>query len=192
MNFLAHLYLSGDNKELMIGNFIADHVKGKDGLNYPEEIKKGIELHKQIDFFTDNHSIVEISKARIRSTQHKYSPVVVDIFYDHFLAANWKRYSELSLETFAENFFKTIILFEKYIPERTKKMLPYMQQQNWLVKYASLAGLQKVLTGMSNRASFENKMHTALEDLEKNYSLFEKEFFEFFNELEQFVHHQLK
>ena len=65
MNFLAHIYLSDDDEQVMIGNFIADFVKGKKKDDYPPAIKKGIELHRSIDDFTDHHPLVLRSKQRI-------------------------------------------------------------------------------------------------------------------------------
>ena len=97
MNFLAHLYLSGDNEDLIIGNFIADMVKGRQIENFQEEVVKGIELHRKIDYFTDNHAIVDQSKRRLRNKYRLYSGVIVDMFYDHYLAANWSEYSRIPL-----------------------------------------------------------------------------------------------
>src|SRR5688572_7860936 len=102
MNYLAHLYLSGNDQQRMIGNFIADHVKGKAIHDFPEGIRDGIFLHRQIDQFTDSHPVVTESKIRLRGTFHKYAPVIVDVFYDHFLARDWTQYHHQSLEVFAE------------------------------------------------------------------------------------------
>ena len=98
MNFLAHIYLSGDNEELKIGNFIADSVKGKQYLEYPPGIIDGIVLHRAIDTFTDTHPIVSRSVERLFERYGHYSRVIVDILYDHFLAANWKDYSDIPLK----------------------------------------------------------------------------------------------
>ena len=85
MNYLAHLYLSGNNADLLLGNFIADHLKGADRKRiYPEAIKRGIALHRRIDTFTDAHPVVAESKVRVREQFGKYAPVIVDVFYDHF------------------------------------------------------------------------------------------------------------
>jgi acyl carrier protein phosphodiesterase len=92
MNFLAHLHLSGNNPNIMLGNFMGDFVKGKSyRQQYEPEIIKGIELHRSIDEFTDSHPVVTESKNRLRPTYRHYSGVIVDVFYDHFLAANWNQ-----------------------------------------------------------------------------------------------------
>src|SRR5688572_23493915 len=100
MNFLAHLYLSGDFDELMIGNFMADFVKGKPSPSIHPQIVKGIELHRQIDTYTDTHPIVKASKVRLQPTYRKYAGVIVDMYYDHFLAIHWQKYSSVSLHEF--------------------------------------------------------------------------------------------
>ncbi|MGB5463037.1 MAG: DUF479 domain-containing protein, partial [Aureibaculum sp.] len=100
MNYLAHIYLSGDDDYIKIGNFIADRVKGKEYLNYQTEIQYGILLHRQIDTFTDQHSIVKKSKLRLHERYSHYDGVIIDILYDHFLAKNWKIYSEIPLNKY--------------------------------------------------------------------------------------------
>ena len=103
MNFLAHIYLSGDNDLLKIGNFMADSIRGNSYENYPDEIKKGILLHRSIDSFTDMHPVYRKSKHRLHEKYGHYSGVIMDIFYDHFLAKNWANYSNKKLEEYAEN-----------------------------------------------------------------------------------------
>lgn len=187
MNCLAHIYLSNNNPDITIGNFIADHVKGNDFNNYPVGIQKGITLHRAIDSFTDQHPIVELTKQHIRPSQKKYTPVVADIYYDHYLAANWHLFSTIPLETFAGNFYKLTDEYANQLPVRTANMLMYMRQQNWLVNYASLDGLQRVFNGMSNRVNFQNNMQNAVTDLKSNYQEIGEEFKLFFQELTVFV-----
>src|SRR5882757_7102043 len=108
MNFLAHLYLSGNNEEILMGNFIGDHVKGNQLNSYPAKMRQGILLHRYIDTFTDSHFIMMQSKDRIRAYYRKYTPVITDVYYDHFLAANWKNYSDESLEEFAARIYRLL------------------------------------------------------------------------------------
>jgi len=187
MNFLAHLYLSGDDKPLRIGNFIGDHVKGKTINLLPQEIKNGVLLHRKIDFFTDNHEIVAHSKERLRPHFHKYAGVVSDIFFDHFLAVHWDKFSDISLQQFATEFYAETKMHTAFLPKKTIEMLPYMIGNNWLVSYATTDGINRVLSGMSRRTPFESNMENGAEELIKNYMQYEKEFFSFFPELEAFV-----
>ncbi len=98
MNFLAHIYLSGNDTDLIIGNFIADGIKGKKYKKFSPGIQKGILLHREIDTFTDAHPIVRQSTKRLHKNYGHYSGIIVDILYDHFLAKNWSRYSDVPLE----------------------------------------------------------------------------------------------
>src|SRR5687768_11261936 len=120
MNFLAHLHLSGENEEIKIGNFIADFVKGKNYDHYPAGIRQGIIIHRHIDYFTDTHPIVLESKQRLYSTYHKYSAVIVDVFYDHFLATKWDDFSEIPLFDFASEFYYMVKKYSEHLPEKVK------------------------------------------------------------------------
>lgn len=187
MNFLAHIYLSGEDKERMIGNFIADFVKGKKKDDYPDAIRKGIELHRAIDDFTDHHPITSLSKERLRPKYSKYSGVIVDLYYDHFLAHNFDRYSDVSLQQYSEQTYQVLLEYKEILPEGVNYFLPFMIERNWLLNYASIEGIGRALTGLSKRVSFENKMDESVADLREHYSAFENEFGRFFPELITFV-----
>lgn len=183
MNFLAHLYLSGEQDDVMIGNFIGDHVKGNILHSFPSEVVKGIILHREIDSFTDAHPIVLKSKVRLRPIFHKYSPVIVDIFYDHCLAKNWRSFCTTPLEEFADRTYYLLNRNFGMLPERVKHFLPYMVQENWLYNYSTLDGIGRTLKGLSKRSKFENNMGDAVSDLEANYELYNAEFQEFFPDI---------
>ncbi len=187
VNFLAHLYLSGDDPEIMIGNFIGDFVKGRNLTEqFGEKIACGIVLHRAIDEFTDHHEIVKRSKARLWTKYGHYSGVIVDIFYDHFLALNWKYYSTEPLEVYAARAYGHLTTHEAILPDRVKEMLPYMMQGNWLVNYARFEGMKRALSGMARRATFDSKMEQAIDDLQLQHEDFQKDFSLFFPELERF------
>jgi acyl carrier protein phosphodiesterase len=187
MNFLAHCYLSGQHPEIIIGNFIGDFVKGRDlAIVFGTGIARGVELHRAIDDFTDHHEVVKQSKNRLRPTYRHYSGVIVDIFYDHFLAAGWEAYSETPLEAYAAKVYKLISEQHSIMPERVNEMLPYMVGGNWLKNYAHLEGIERVLGGMARRATFESNMQHATADLRQSYKEFKAEFDEFFPLLKQY------
>jgi acyl carrier protein phosphodiesterase len=184
MNFLAHIYLSGDDPNIQLGNFIGDFVKGRNlAEQFGTEIAKGIELHRAIDEFTDKHPVVKHSKVRLRDKYRHYAPVIVDIFYDHYLAKNWDRYHKTFLPDYAEAIYQMILSRENILPEKVKWMMPYMIKQNWLTNYARIDGIGRVLNGMSRRTPYESKMDEAVHDLQTHYVEFEKEFFDFFPQL---------
>jgi acyl carrier protein phosphodiesterase len=187
MNFLAHIYLSGNDEQLMIGNFIADFVKGQKKNNYPDSIRKGIELHRAIDDFTDHHEITSLSKKRLYANHHKYAGVVVDLFYDHFLAKNFSEYSITPLSQYALQTYNKLESNREILPEGVLMFLPYMIEKNWLLNYATIEGIGRTLSGLGRRVSFQNNMHEATVDLKMNYSDFENEFRLFFPQLITFV-----
>jgi acyl carrier protein phosphodiesterase len=183
MNFLAHIYLSFDDNEITLGNFFADHIRGNKYKHFPERIQKGILLHREIDTYTDAHPIPKQSSKRLHKNYSHYSRVIVDIFYDHFLAKNWSDYSEVSLEDYVENFYDLLEDNYDLLPLGTKRMMPYMITDNWLLNYANLAGIGRVLNGMNRRTKNRSKMNFAILDLEEHYTDFEAEFTAFFEEL---------
>jgi acyl carrier protein phosphodiesterase len=181
MNFLAHILLSGNNEKVMLGNFIGDFVKGRNALkSFESEIVKGIELHRSIDLFTDKHPVVSRSKDRLRSKYRHYSGVIVDVFYDHFLAKDWNQFHEEPLPDFVEKTYRTVERFESILPKEVKYMLPYMTKGNWLVNYSKVEGIHRALSGMARRTTYDSKMDEAMDDLLRNYDDFKKEFEEFF------------
>ncbi|MCF6359783.1 MAG: ACP phosphodiesterase [Cyclobacteriaceae bacterium] len=187
MNYLAHIYLSGSNEKLMIGNFMADGIKGKQWEKYELEIQKGVHLHRAIDFFTDTHDIVKSSKSKIWNKYRHYNAVVIDIFYDHFLAKYWANYHPMELGEFVQETYHTLQDNFNLLPEKTQYLLPFMIKNNWLYNYQFIDGIDKVMKGMARRASFNSGMENATEDLEIHYDEFSSDFKTFFPLLEQFV-----
>ncbi|KOY85871.1 ACP phosphodiesterase [bacterium 336/3] len=186
MNFLAHIYLSGDSLKIQIGNFIADSIKGKQFESFDDEIQKGIRLHRAIDAYTDQHPIVQQSTERLKETQKRYAPVAVDIFYDHFLAKNWENYHQEPLESFVNNFYENIQQYHDILPSEIQYMLPYMIRQNWLYNYQKMKGIERVFEGMNQRTSFQSNFLQAPQDLLTHYADFEQDFTLFFPELISF------
>jgi acyl carrier protein phosphodiesterase len=183
MNFLAHIYLSGDNDLIKIGNFMADGIRGKHFESYPLEIQKGIILHRAIDTFTDAHPIFRQSTKRLHEKYHHYAGVIVDVFYDHFLAKNWNKYSNENLDDFVARFYQSLHDNHINLSERTKGMMPYMIEHNWLVSYQTVEGINRILTQMDQRTKNESKMRFATNELSEFYPEFEEEFTNFFQEL---------
>ncbi|MBP6181879.1 acyl carrier protein phosphodiesterase [Flavobacterium sp.] len=191
MNFLAHIYLSGNNDLIKIGNFMADGIRGKDFESYPLEIQKGILLHREIDTYTDAHPIFRQSTKKLHEKYHHYAGVIVDVFYDHFLAKNWKNYSEEKLEEFVEHFYQSLHDNNTMLSKRTKEIMPYMIKHNWLVSYQTVEGINRILTQMDYRTKNESKMRFATNELSEFYIEFENEFTNFFEELRIYVNQKI-
>jgi acyl carrier protein phosphodiesterase len=183
MNFLAHIYLSFDDDEITIGNFIADSIRGNKFTHLPDRIQKGIKLHRHIDTFTDAHPTVRKSTKRLHENYGHYSGIIVDIFYDHYLAKNWKVYSDTPLDVFVNNFYDLLEDNYEILPIGVQRMMPYMISDNWIFNYSKMDGIARVLNGMNRRTKNKSKMNLAILDLETHYDKFEKEFTSFFEEL---------
>lgn len=183
MNFLAHIYLSGDNDLIKIGNFMADGIRGKNYLNYPPDVQKGIVLHRAIDTFTDAHPIFRQSTKKLHARYHHYAGVIIDIFYDHFLAKNWVNYSNENLENYVTDFYQSLSDNIPILTEKTIGMMPYMFEENWLLIYQTVEGIEHILTQMDKRTMNQSKMRFATEELTEFYTEFEQEFTVFFEEL---------
>lgn len=187
MNFLAHCFLSGNDDELLVGNFIADSVKGQQKQWYPPGIIRGIELHRQIDMFTDAHPVVRQTKDRLRPGYGKFAGVIADMFYDHYLAVHFDQYSAVALPEYAQHVYAVMQQHYTQLPERVQYFLPYMIDQNWLTRYAQVAGIRSSLRGLSRRALFASNMATATDELEMNYAHYQRDFALFFPELQYYV-----
>ena len=171
---------------------MADGIRGKQFENFPEEIQKGIFLHRAIDTYTDAHPVFRESTKRLHERYHHYAGVIVDIFYDHFLAKNWKNYSNENLEDFIDRFYQSLHTNHDLVSEKTKNMLPYMEKQNWLLSYRTVEGITEILTQMDRRTKNESKMRFAFEELKTFYTEFEEEFTLFFEDLRLHVQEKLK
>jgi len=180
MNFLGHFYLSMHDEELLIGNFIADFVKGKKYVEYPDKIAHGILMHREIDSFTDSHECVRSSKKRLWDGYRHYSSVLIDVYYDHYLANQWNKYHHSSLAAFAEWVYGTIYAYKEVIPPMAQYVYGYMSKHNWLVRYAELNGIDSTLKGMSKRTKYASGLEKGVEDLKKHYNDFQDEFNSFF------------
>ncbi|MDP4186595.1 MAG: ACP phosphodiesterase [Bacteroidota bacterium] len=187
MNFLAHIYLSGDSDELKIGNFVGDYVKGRDYEKYPLQIKNGIILHRNIDSYTDNHPVVKLSKAHFITRYHKFSGVIVDILYDHFLAKDWDRFSDQPLHEFLQDFHQLIIEHSDILPIGVKSILPFFILDNWVDTYLTIEGIEKIFILMSKNTSLPYENNYAVEVLKNNYEALRKEFYEFFPQIIKYV-----
>jgi acyl carrier protein phosphodiesterase len=132
MNYLGHIYLSGENEQLMTGNFIGDYVKGKGYLNYPAEIQRGILFHREIDHYTDQHPNWKIIRETIRPIYGRYAGVVADLFADHILAKNWAEFSEINLNWKSKWAYAVLLKHYNHLPPVVQSFLPYLIQHRRL------------------------------------------------------------
>ncbi len=192
MNYLAHIYLSGNNKQMQIGGFIADFVKGNNPKKHPSEIWKGIVLHRKIDTFTDSHPVVRELIALMRPEFGRYSAIVLDMYFDYFLATNFRNYSKSGLWIYSVRFSANALWNYFHLPERVKGFIFHFATTNRLYKYSKIEGLRDSLHIMSVYKIKSLKPEKCIHFLETNKATLESGFFEFFDELIQFTKKELK
>jgi acyl carrier protein phosphodiesterase len=187
VNFLAHIFLSGKMDEVMVGNFMADSVKGSDMSHFSGGMQEGIKMHRAIDMYTDSHAVVMQSKERLRGPFGKYAPVVADVFYDHFLAIGWNNFSDISLREYTNRVYKFLECYHAVFPERTQRFYEYMVKYDILFGYAKIEGIDRVMQGMARRARFVSGMEHSAAELEAHYEDYKAEFALFFPQMQQHI-----
>lgn len=187
MNFLAHLYLSGESEKIMLGNFIGDYIKGKKYEDYKPEIQRGILLHRSIDSFTDTHPLVSQSGLYFRTVYRKYSGVITDLIYDHFLAKNWSLYHKQSLPQFVSHCHDVLIKNYLVLPSQVKLFLPFLIKSRRLETYGDIEGLKTALNIMVRHTSLPDKTDLGIKILLQNYEAIEYEFHSFMREMILFI-----
>jgi len=191
LNYLAHIYLSHNKAGLQIGNFIADFVKGSKLNAYPDRIKNGILLHRLIDDFTDKHPVVKECVILLRPVFGRYAAIVLDMYFDYFLAKNFRLYSKNhSLTLTAIKFYGTALLNYKFLPKKVKRFIFHFILSNRLGKYASMAGLENSLRIMSFHKISAINPSQCIEFLVNHQEELELKFHLFFPELIQFCNLQ--
>ena len=187
MNLLAHAYLSYHSDSLLIGNFIADFVKGNRYQEYESGIAKGIILHRYIDDFTDRNPVFLKSKRRISEKYRHFSGVVIDLFYDHYLARDWQEFTGGDLEEFSLRVYRILESRSDIFPERARNVLPYMVNGNWLLRYATKQGIARSLKGLAGRSRYNPGIENAIDDLNIHYRELEEDFREYLPQISAYV-----
>ena len=192
MNYLAHAYLSFRKPQVLVGNMISDHVKGKSRYDYPPVIQVGITLHRRIDEFTDFHGSTREAKEIFRPHYRLYSGALVDVIYDHFLATDPQEFTEESLLEFSLSTYRDLNDNAKWFPERFAVIYPYMQSQNWLFHYRTREGTSKSLHGVVRRARYLTESQTAFNLFEENYQLLSSLYRQFWQDVKLFAQKELE
>jgi len=176
MNHLMHLFLSGNDPEILVGNLMGDFVKGRLDDRFPPGIRRGIEIHRKIDSFAAGNAFFLQSKRCIDPCFGHYRAVLVDIFYDHFLARDWDRYSPSTLEEFIRISYQTLCRYEAQLPPRLLELLPRMFSRHWLIAYQEPAGIEIALRRMSTRLARPNPLAEGFAELSKKRDLLQSDF----------------
>jgi acyl carrier protein phosphodiesterase len=182
MNYLAHIYLADHGSEkLLLGNFLGDFVRKSEEPAYEDTIRQGIHMHRKIDSFTDSHPIFLISRRRVSDLNRRYAGVLVDMFYDHFLAKNWQGYSGIYLEKYVHSFYEVLNRNITILPGKLKRIMPYLTEENWLLNYREISGIEQAVNNIARRFAHSRRpMNQPIMDLINNYEGLENDFRAFF------------
>jgi len=176
MNYLAHLYLSEPHEEAWLGSLMGDFVKGPLDGRYGSEITRAIAMHRKIDVFTDAHPVVVQSKSRMSTERRRYAGIMVDMFYDHFLARHWQDFHDEPLAEFTGRVYRVLERYHTILPERLQRMAPMMAQWDWLGSYADIGSIYAALNRMGQRLKRENRLMNSADELVGNYAQLEADF----------------
>jgi acyl carrier protein phosphodiesterase len=191
VNWLAHVFLSEPSVEFQLGNLLADVVRGEQRAAMSADFVRGAACHKAIDAFTDAHPIVKRSRARIGNEQRRFSGVLVDVFYDYFLARNWQRYSPLALSDYTAAFYAGVQARPIALPSDARTMLDRIVSLDLLGSYARVEGVERALRRISQYLESRWRKQFALDhgvrDLLAHEAAFDEDFREFFPTLQAHV-----
>lgn len=186
MNYLAHLHLGGQRPGQLLGSLYGDFVKGLLQGQWPTDIEAGIRLHRQIDVYTDSHPVVLQAKQRFPSERRRYAGILVDLFFDHCLAAHWHDYADVPLQQFTTRVYQ-VLRDEAELPGKLAQIAPRMAAQDWLGSYREFAVMEQVIAGMSRRLSRPEGLAGGLAELEQLYEPLLQDFREFYPVLQAFA-----
>lgn len=171
MNYLAHAYLSFSRPQVLVGNMISDFIKGKKQYDYPTQVQVGIRLHRAIDAFTDAHEATAALKNFFRPAYRLYAGAFADVTYDYFLANDRAAFpDEVALFAFSQETYDLLLQEKENHDAVLSRMLPYMQQQNWLYNYRLPSGIEKSFEGVRRRSTYIEETNTAFLLFEKHRS----------------------
>jgi acyl carrier protein phosphodiesterase len=185
MNYLAHIYLADHlDEKVLLGNFLGDFIKKAAEKNYEKAIVEGVHMHRRLDSFTDSHPVFLTSRRRVSSSNRRYAGVLIDMFYDHYLAKNWEDYSPVSLEKYAEHFYDILRRNTAILPDKLQGLIPYLINENWLTGYRKLSGMELAVNNIARRfANSRRPMNKPIDELRNNYGSLEQDFKVFFPQI---------
>lgn len=188
MNYLAHALLAGASREHRLGGLLGDFVKGPLPAGLPPGVADGVRLHRAIDSFADRHPAFRSSRARVSAERRRYSGIMVDMFYDHFLAAQWGRYHVQPLREFTSSAYALLEQQRPLLPPRLAQLLPIMRREDWLASYADVAAIARALDRMAERRLRRpNTLSGSASELIAGYAGFAADFAQFFPDVQAFA-----
>ena len=187
VNFLAHAYLAAGSDHAIVGSLMGDFVKGPLGDRYGAELTRALVLHRRIDTYTDAHDVVRQSRRRVSTGRRRFAGILVDVFYDHFLARHWDEFSDVPLERFTAHIYAVLREHHALLPERLQHVAPHMAAADWLASYRHVDAIGLALDRIGQRLKRGNAMLRSAEELLAQYGPFEADFRIFFPDVVRFA-----
>ncbi|MEM7561852.1 MAG: ACP phosphodiesterase [Pseudomonadota bacterium] len=188
MNHFAHLVLSQDTVESTVGNLLGDFARGVQIQHLPDKIRAGLENHREVDRFTDQHLLVIELKSCFSKHRRRFSGIALDIYFDHLLIRHWPRFEQRDLDQTIANFYTHMKAGETLMPgENMRRTTRRMVQYDWFGSYRELDSVAESMDRVAERIRFENQFHGAMEDILRHQGTIEQNFIEFFPQLKTHV-----
>ncbi|MBU5614071.1 acyl carrier protein phosphodiesterase [Geomonas azotofigens] len=184
MNYLFHLYLSGDDPAILTGNFMGDFVKGPLAGRFPERLGLGLALHRRIDSFAQGHPAFTASRLRIAPEFGLYRGILVDLYYDHFLASTWRQWHEEPLPAYLGRVRKIVEGHRGLLPESLQRLVPVIFE-DMIPSYLTTDGVAGALRRMSRRVPRANPLADGGRELTRNYHALQEDFRQFLPEVQR-------
>jgi acyl carrier protein phosphodiesterase len=187
MNWLAHLFLSEPTPAFRVGNLLPDLLPASDLTRLPPEFQRGIRRHLQIDAFTDSHPIVRRSILLVGPAYRRFGGILIDMFYDHFLACDWRRYSEATIEDFSSTIYSSFDSLGQDLPLNASNRLQQIKEADLLCSYREIDGIRRALERIGDRLRRPVSLGESIAQLELHYDALHADFTEFFPKLRDHV-----
>ena len=187
MNYLAHLYFAGSNSDSRIGNLLGDFCRGVDVSLLSETAKAGLDQHRAIDRFTDQHAEIRLAKQLFSPERRRFAGVALDLVFDHYLVKHWSLFSAVPFEHYKSQLYQQLWQDRPLMPAAMANTITYLVQQDWFGSYAELVNIGEALDRIAKRLRFNNNFAGSIADLNLNEVAFEQLFLQFFPQLQLFV-----
>lgn len=178
MNYLAHIYLARHDEDAMLGALLGDFVFGTSGPDaWPPVVRREILLHRKIDAYTDAHPAVVAIREMFPDGRRRYAGIALDVYFDHLLARDWARWSDIDLDDFTARFYTHLLAHHDLLPGRLRQIAPLMARHDWLGSYRERESVDRAITRIATRLSRNgDRLVACLPDLRANEGVLEEAF----------------
>jgi len=187
MNYLAHLMISPEDGLSRLGNIMADFMRDVDQESLPDKVWEGVQLHRSVDSFTDSHEVVKDLRKHFSPAKRRFSGIVLDVVFDHFLIKYWEKYSSSEFHGFVDHCYEDLWQHRELMPPRMEMVVGWMIKRDWIRSYAELDHVGRALDGLAGRLKLKHDFHGSIEEVHHNYKAIESGFLKFFPELLQHI-----